>query len=413
MSRLFYTEEGRVMPTLCEELTTFRRARKRLALPATDAPGQVYILARPYPENAAPLRVAVNGGEVIAIEPDRPGAYSWYEFPVSDLRAGDNTFELWTDGTAMDGWSLAMEAGRAGTGSGVSDDGGETWRSDRMGYLNSVLGEYVVRVRLAEGEDPPPPAMVREVAESPRLLSLRRLLPPVAKDQGPLLNRVRALSSWLASSWEHTNSLRAGQYAPWDAETLLAWAPRQVGHNGKRPVAMCVHYAAAFVSCAQAAGIPARCAVLTEAVNGFNGHFVAEVWFDEYGKWAVVDPNCDALFIRNGVPMSMREVQAVGESLKTHIEYGPGTEYQRTFPHMVEFARENLEKGVCFGHRSVWFRSDLLGRPEFSPPAHGSLSYCETGLVWEQRDLAAGFGMFPFFGDDDYFDAAPAGFGDC
>ena len=175
---------------------------------------------------------------------------------------------------------------------------------------------------------------------------------------------------------------------------------------------MCVHYAAAFVSCAQAAGIPARCAVLTEAVNGFNGHFVAEVWFDEYGKWAVVDPNTDALFIRRGEPMSMGEVQATREDLMTHIEYGPGSEYQQTFPHMVEFARENLEKGVCFGHRSVWFRSDLLGRPEFSPPAHGSLSYCETGLVWEQRDLAAGFGMFPFFGDEGYFDAPPAGLGD-
>ncbi len=411
MSRLYYSEDGRVMPSLCEELTTFRRTRKTLALPATDAPGRVYILARPYPDNDAPLRVALNGAEVAALEPDRPGAYSWYELSVAGFRAGDNTFELWTDGTAMDGWSLAMEAGHADPDSGVSDDGGATWRSDRMGYLNSVLGEYVVRVRLEEGEDPPPPAMAWEVAESPRLVSLRRLLPPVARDQGPLIHRVRALSAWLASSWEHTNSLRAGQYAPWDAETLLAWAPRQAGHNGKRPVAMCVHYAAAFVSCAQAAGIPARCAVLTEAVNGFNGHFVAEVWFDEYGKWAVVDPNADALFVKGGAPMSMGEVQAAGENLKTHIEYGRGAEYQRTFPHMVEFVRENLEKGVCFGHRSVWFRSDLLGRPEFSPPAHGSLSYCETGLVWERRDLDAGFGMFPYFGDESYFNAAPVGFG--
>ena len=407
MSRLYYSEDGRVMPSLCEELTTFRRARKTLALPATDAPGRVYILARPYPDNNAPLRMALNGAEVAALQPDRPGAYSWYELSVAGLEAGDNTFELWTDGTAMDGWSLAMEAGHAAPDSGVSDDGGETWRSDRMGYLNSVLGEYVIRVRLAEGADPPPPAMAWEVAESPRLVSLRRLLPPVARDQGPLIHRVRALSAWLASSWEHTNSLRAGQYAPWDAETLLAWAPRQAGHNGKRPVAMCVHYAAAFVSCAQAVGIPARCAVLTEAVNGFNGHFVAEVWFDEYGKWAVVDPNADALFVKGGAPMSMGEVRAAGENLKTHIEYGRGAEYQRTFPHMVEFVRENLERGVCFGHRSVWFRSDLLGRPEFSPPAHGSLSYCETGLVWEQRDLDAGFGMFPWFGDASYFNAAP------
>lgn len=105
--------------------------------------------------------------------------------------------------------------------------------------------------------------------------------------------------------------------------------------------------------------------------------------------------------------MSMGEIQAAGKNLKTHIEYGRGTEFQRTFPHIVEFMRENLEKGVCFQHRSVWYRSDLLGHPEFSPPAHGSLSYCETGLVWEHRDRGEGFGMFPYFGNEDYFNAAP------
>jgi hypothetical protein len=36
MSKLYLTETGRVIPTLCEELTTFRRARKRLRLPATE-----------------------------------------------------------------------------------------------------------------------------------------------------------------------------------------------------------------------------------------------------------------------------------------------------------------------------------------------------------------------------------------
>ena len=38
MSRLYHTEEGRVIPSLCEELTRFRWARKTLDLPATSAP---------------------------------------------------------------------------------------------------------------------------------------------------------------------------------------------------------------------------------------------------------------------------------------------------------------------------------------------------------------------------------------
>ena len=411
MSRLFYSEEGRVLPSLCEELTVFRRARKTLALPATAAPASLYILARCYPDNDKPLHLQINGGEVVPLAPQRRGVYAWHEVKVAAgrLLAGDNQFELWTETAAMNGWSLAIEPGSA-TGSALSDDGGKTWRRQRMAYLNVVPGEYVVRVRLAEGEDPPPPAMVWEKRQHPRVESLRRLLPAVAAGSGPALERVRALSAWLASSWEHTNSARAHLYSPWDAETVLAWGPAQAGHNGKRPIAMCVHYAAVLVSCAQAAGIPARCAVLTEAVNGANGHFVAEVWVDELEKWIVVDPNSDALFVEDGVPMSMAQIQARGTDLRGVIEYGPGSAFQRTFPHMVGFLRDNLEKGLCFGLRSVWYRSDLLSRPELSPPGHGSLSYCETGLVWEQRDLERGMGMFPHFGDGAYFDGPPAGF---
>lgn len=409
MSRLYYTEEGRVIPTLCEELTAFRRVRKTLMLPETRDAARLYLLARSHPDNEAPLQVSVNGEAAASIAPGRPGAYDWHEVSLDPglVKDGENTFELWAETPRMTGWSLALEPGHPAPGSAVSDDGGETWRRERMGYLNAVLAEYVLRVRLAEGEDPPPPRIVWERPDGPRQSSLRKLMPPVARDQGPLLKRVRAISSWLASSWEHTSSARAQQYCPWDAETILAWGGAQRGHGGHRPITMCVHYAAAFVSAAQSVGIPARCAVLTEAINGIQGHFVAEVWFDDYGKWVMVDPNADAMVWRNGEPLSMTEIQEAGSDLKGHIEWGAGTEYQRRFPHMVEFVEQNLEKGLCFKHRSVWYRADLLSRPEFSPPGHGALSYCETGLVWEKRDLEAGFGMFPYFGDAAYFDAPP------
>jgi hypothetical protein len=411
MSRLYYSEEGRVLPGHCEELTRFRHARKHLDLPETSEPAQVWILARAYPEGQSPLRVAVNGTQIAAIDPVRPGAWHWHciDVDAQDLLAGSNHFDLWTDGSAMDGWSLALEAGHAHPDSELSDDGGLSWRRERMGYLNTVLAEYVVRVRLVEGEDPTPAQVVWEDRLAPRLASLRARVPATARGDGPVLQRARALSTWLASSWEHTGSNRAEQYTPWDAETLLAWAPGQKGHNGKRPIAMCVHYAAALVSSAQAVGIPARCAVLTEAVNGMAGHFVAEIWEPDLGKWVVVDPNADAMFISDGEPMSMTQIQQAGSDIGGMIEWGPGTEFQLSFPHIVEFAENNLKQGVCFQHRSVWHRADLLTAPWMSPPGHGSLSYCETGLVWEQRDLARGFGMFPAFGDSDWFDAAPAG----
>lgn len=162
MSRLYHSEEGRVMPSLCEELSTFRRARKHLGLPATGAPAQLWILARSHPENGAPLHVRLNGADVADVVSQKPGAYQWecVDVPPEALREGTNTVELWTDTTGFTGWSLALEAGHPVPASELSDDGGDTWRGAAMGYLNAVLAEYVVRIRLGEGEDDAPGPVV-------------------------------------------------------------------------------------------------------------------------------------------------------------------------------------------------------------------------------------------------------------
>jgi len=410
MSRLHFTESGHVVPTLCEELTAYRRARKVLELPPTADSGTLCVLARAYKQSGPPLRLAVNGCEIPPISPQPQERYRWYDASVQHnlLKPGPNTFDFWTDSTAMTGWSLAIEAGHAEPQSFISDDAGTTWRNELMGYLNVLRGEYVVRMRLAEGDDPAPPPMVWENRANPRVASLRRILPAEALEPGPRLRRVRALSRWLSSSWEHTSSGRAAQYAPWDAETILAWGAAQLGHNGQRPIVMCVHYAAAFVSCCQAVGIPARCAIVQGTLQGADGHFVAEVWFDEYQKWVMVDPNTDAILWRGDTPLSVTEIQQAGSDLGDLVQWGPGNEYQRGFPHMVEFIETNFLRGIFIRHRSIWPRADFLSHPEFSPPGHGSLAYCETNLVWEERDLERGLIMFPYFGDTAYFDDPPS-----
>jgi len=43
MSKLYLTENGNVIPLLCEELTNERRARKILELPLTGQPVHLYI----------------------------------------------------------------------------------------------------------------------------------------------------------------------------------------------------------------------------------------------------------------------------------------------------------------------------------------------------------------------------------
>jgi hypothetical protein len=423
VSRLYATEAGRVVPTLGEELTTWRRARKILHLPRADSAATVYVLAFAHPPGEVPLRLSVNGVElppVVAGAAGAPGSYLWHQATVepSHLRPGENVFELWCDATAMNGWALALEPGHAQPRSAVSDDGGLTWRHEHMGYLSVLRGEYVVRVRLAEGSDPPPPVMVWERPDHPRLAHLRTLLPAAAREPGPLLRRVRALTAWLSASWEHTATDRAALYAPWDAETIMAWGRTRAGHNGLLAITFCVHYAVAFVSSCQALGIPARCAPVWGTVNRGDGHFVAEVWLaagaeggtgGAGGTWAMVDPNLDAMVWRGGRPLSISEIQALGGDLRPYVAWGPGTAVQRQNPRIASWIESTYLNGVCFRYRSLWPRADFLAHPECSPPAHGATAYCETGLVWEERDLGRGLGMFPAFAPAAYFDAPPAG----
>lgn len=410
MSRLCATEEGRVIPTLGEELTTFRRAKKRLTLPATTAPATLYLLSRSHAGNALPLSLSVNGAELPPIPPKPVPAYLWHAVPLdpSHLVEGPNDFRFWTDATAMTAWSLALELGPDRSNSFVSDDGGDRFRSSGLGYLSAGCGDYVARVRLAEGEDPAPPAFAWEEPENPRLARLREILPAAARAPGATLDRARALASWLAGSWEHRGADRAAQYAPWDPETILAWGRGGVGHDGRAPIVMCVHYAVAFACCCQAIGIPARCSAFTGDLEGADGHFAAEVWLPEPGKWALVDPNLDALFIRDGVPLSVSEVQALGEGLPGAIAWGPGAALQRQNPHLARWLAESYLTGRCFRHRALWPRADFLSSPARTPPGHGCTAYCELALVWEGVEPEGQFGMFCHFGDEEYFARPPA-----
>ncbi len=410
MTRLYYSERGHVVPTLCEELTSYRRARKILDLPGTAAPAALYLLARPYPRTELPLRISVNGTEIPGPLPDQDESYHWFELAVPPelLQAGANVLEFWTDASAMNAWSLALEDGHRDPESWVSTDAGATWRNEHLGYLNVCRGEYVVRVRLAEGADPAPPAMAWEDPAHPRVEHLRRRLPPAALRSGPCLERVRALTTWVCTQWFYR--CEGGIYAPWDAETILAWGQASQGHDGRVPIVMCVHYAVTLVSSCMAAGIPARCAIFTGTLDGHNGHFTAEVWLAEYDKWVMVDPTLDAILFRERVPLSVTEIQQAGDDLTPLIQWGPGYAYRMDNPIIPDWIDSRFLTNICFRHRCLWPRTDLLARPELAPAWHGSTAYCETELVWETRDLAQGFGMFPYFGGPDYFDAPPLNF---
>ena len=413
MSKLYHTEKGHAIPTLAEELTTFRRARKKLELPPTEAPAKLYFMARAWTDSRIALRVAINGTEIEPVAPELD-VHWWYTLTIDPalLKEGENIFEFWCDSRPMNAWSLAIEPGHGEPDSFISDDGGATWRNNRMCYLNALSGEYLVRVRLAEGSDPAPPRMVFNDPAHPRLAALCQILPPAARDASrPALERVRAISTWLASSWEHTpwGASLGVVCTPWDPETILAWPPDQCGHNGLRPMANCIFFGVTFANAVQAIGIPGRCAIWAGKPGKADGHFTAEWWSTEHQKWALVDPNFDAMFLRDGMPLSTRELQVLSAAeLHALTEYGPGVEKQLQNSRVVHWMHDGERRARSLENRAVWYRADQLTHPEFNPVSHGAgTAYAETGIVWE-RGAEEIFGMHCLFGDQSYFDAPPA-----
>jgi hypothetical protein len=393
---------------MAEELSTRRRARKVMDLPATGGPATMYVWARCYPGNHHPLRIAVNDSEIASVRP-QPGklddGYSWYELeiPADRLIDGSNRFLFWADSDAMNAWSLGVEYGHASSGSEVSTDGGTHWSGERLGYLNVGRGEYAVRIRLAEGDDPAPPHFVAESRNQDGLVRFRELLDTEVKPGQTPLEQVRVLATWAAGRWGYRNAQKASQYAPWDPLTIIAWGEARSGQAGRPPITFCVHYAVTFVSACWAYGIPARCVVFAEDVNSNYGHFAAEVWIADLQKWVLVDANEDALFSDGEVLLSAAEVCAMRFDIRRIVRWGPGHRIQTRSRAMRSWINDVMLTGRCFVYFGIWPRADFFSHPEQSPPSHGWGAYAELDFIWPVETRDAGFGMFRYFAPKEWF----------
>lgn len=407
MSKLYYQDQGFVIPTNCEEVAGLRRAVKYLSLPKTAYPAKLFFEARPRSMDAVPLHIAINRFEIPPVVPEGSiPAFRWYErtIPPEYLHEGLNSIELWTHSGVDHAWTLALDGTTPEiSNSFVSVDGGVTWSDRQLGRFNRDRGSYLVRVRLEERQDPTPKAWIGEEFSHPRLAEIRAMLPNTVPNASTTLEKIRILSAWISQSWEYCSSLYSSLYTPWDAATILAWGSSKQGQNGQRPMVMCVHYSIVLITACQALGIHARGNAFTEAINSFNGHFAAEVWLPELQKWIFVDPNVDAIFFDKGIPLSIAEMHSYAGDLAPYVEFGPGFAYQMQNSAIQDFMNIYLN-GRFMRLRGMWPRSDFLSHPERTPPGHGSLAYCETDFVWEPDE---GLEMFPHFASSDYFNAAP------
>ncbi|MGD9496458.1 MAG: transglutaminase domain-containing protein [Armatimonadota bacterium] len=142
-----------------------------------------------------------------------------------------------------------------------------------------------------------------------RLTTLREefALDEVIVGCGSDFEALLALKRWVRSRWDHGWS-RAFTTVK-DGLDILREAARGEQFT-------CGFYGTVFVDCATALGFPARkvsvglcdCSFPRDHRVGNVGHSVAEAWCNQHAKWIMFDPDLNAYYERDGVPLSALEI---------------------------------------------------------------------------------------------------------
>jgi hypothetical protein len=411
MSRLIFTERGRVLLHANEEIARWRWARKLLRVGQQVERAELWLFVRPYPGCKHPHKIEINEkpAATIRAEPKAESSWQWRRVPIARgvLRRGVNEILVRCDSAAMNSWMLGIENGHANPKSFLSTDRGRTWQNKSMGASGVLRGEYLIRLR-ADGDslrDPPPPQIVYENRKHPRVRELRELIPASIRRMSDPWRQVLALRTWVTQSWKYEAFGRS--YSPPDPWTVLAWKRDNWGHGYENPIAMCVHYGMVFTSLAAALGHDARGFAITQDVNSPHGHFMTEIWDKRHKKWIAHDASYD-LHYGTDQPMSATELADTSRrnNLRDAMRRGPG--FTSNDPRLLQILNQQLKTGKSFAHVGIWRLNDLISNPSSAPPSHGSVNYCETDFVWYVPVGEDRLEMFPYHtGDREYF-ALPA-----
>lgn len=240
-----------------------------------------------------------------------------------------------------------------------------------------------------------------EPLDHPLLRELRDTyrLEEVVRGGATQFDRIVRLNHWVSQQWNWHPPV---VYPEWNALDILR---RQA--DGQCLGGFCGHYAIVMVQCCLAMGIQARF-VFGSLPGVIAGHEVVEVWSDEYGKWALMDPNMDRHYLdrATNIPMNMMDLH---RAVLDHFFAGGGLgspEYNKERVGDAAF-EEFVRRGpvACFGGNAAgpdWFdgrrahlmwghpalmpRSSFLSRRRPMPKCHGyGLPWCWNGY-WHWFD---------------------------
>ena len=143
-------EMGRCNRNDVEIIKGLRQAKKRYQLPAINAAEAQLCPYLTCDDPDGELELIIKGNSMILTRPEDRDYWDdrWTRIPVPSnwLKEGDNEVIFRSVGEAA--WNLLIEDGRQPDRSEVSEDGGQTWRSDDLGENDRTDGEYMVRLWL-------------------------------------------------------------------------------------------------------------------------------------------------------------------------------------------------------------------------------------------------------------------------
>ena len=327
--------------------------------------------------------------------------YRWHMMPVAagHLRVGRNEVILSSDSPGACGWEVGLASCSEPADSFISRDGGSTWTNRHLGRFAAMNGEYIIRLRVHDNSATAPPDLVCEQADHSQLRLIRNSLPASITDgSADAFKHLRRLSGWLAKKLVYLNAGQAHRYVPWDYWQIMQANEENQKRirQGKPPcnIVMCVQFAVAFTQAATALGEKVRCAVSTWSIHSGYGHFFPEVWLEELGRWVVVDPTGDYVYINDdGEPVGVDVLYDNRRRLGKWVRFGPGWESHRG--EKEQSHRKLVLSGKVYRNSGYWRRTDFASHPELTATAHGAITYCEPDIVWTQGDDSC-IAAFPY-----------------